>query len=288
MTDEGKALVAYLQKLGTQIGDWREAFLPISVNRRVRALIRMRKCFEIGKRVYARRCVGCHGEKGDGNGPSARFFVPKPRDFTRGIFKFRSTGGEENTLPLDADLYRTVTHGLWGTAMPAWYEISELERAVGHSIHQNLFRSMEERGRSAADFYSAGAAGRTPQSVDRGRSGLTPRRVVSAATGRREKGTARWRRSCAMSGGNPVRPANLTFPAGAPGGVKLGHDARHLFHGGDDRGRRHADGGVWGAALAGAGLGRRPLCAVPASSGARGMVLEKRRVGASAQTAAQG
>jgi hypothetical protein len=29
--------------------------------------------------------------------------------------------------------------------------------------------------------------------------------------------------------GNPVNPANFTLPAGTPGGVKLGHDGRHLF-----------------------------------------------------------
>ena len=30
--------------------------------------------------------------------------------------------------------------------------------------------------------------------------------------------------------GNPVKPAHLALPAGAPGGVKLGHDSPHLFH----------------------------------------------------------
>ena len=29
--------------------------------------------------------------------------------------------------------------------------------------------------------------------------------------------------------GNPERPANYTLPAGSPGGVKLGHDGKHLF-----------------------------------------------------------
>jgi len=29
--------------------------------------------------------------------------------------------------------------------------------------------------------------------------------------------------------GHPVRPANFTLPAGAHGGVKLGHDGEHIF-----------------------------------------------------------
>lgn len=35
-----------------------------------------------GKIVFQERCVGCHGIKGDGNGPAAEFLMPKPFDFT--------------------------------------------------------------------------------------------------------------------------------------------------------------------------------------------------------------
>ena len=67
----------------------------------------------LGKQVYFRRCVGCHGVKGDGNGTSARFLNSKPRDFTTGTFKFRSTIGGANSLPSDEDLFITISHGLW-------------------------------------------------------------------------------------------------------------------------------------------------------------------------------
>ena len=43
---------------------------------------------ELGRSVYERDCIGCHGPKGDGQGPAARFLSPRPRDFTKGIFKF--------------------------------------------------------------------------------------------------------------------------------------------------------------------------------------------------------
>src|SRR5947209_5320945 len=61
--------------------------------------------------------------------PSQPSATRRPRDFTRGIFKFRSTPGKDS-LPSDADLFITVTHGLWGTAMPTWEEISGRERVA--------------------------------------------------------------------------------------------------------------------------------------------------------------
>jgi cytochrome c oxidase cbb3-type subunit 2 len=79
-----------------------------------------------GKIVYARRCAGCHGVDGDGNGPAATFLEPRPRDFTLGVFKFRST--PSGSLPTDGDLYRTITRGVRGTAMPTWHELPEKDR----------------------------------------------------------------------------------------------------------------------------------------------------------------
>src|SRR3984893_10120570 len=51
---------------------------------------------------YRRYCVGCHGELGDGNGENFPWLDPKPRDFTLGVFKWRST--PTGTLPTDEDL----------------------------------------------------------------------------------------------------------------------------------------------------------------------------------------
>ncbi|RMF69353.1 MAG: hypothetical protein D6743_02000 [Calditrichaeota bacterium] len=79
-----------------------------------------------GEKVYRTYCVGCHGVKGDGNGPAARFLITKPRDFTRGIFKFRTT--PSGSLPTDEDLYKTITRGLHRTAMPRFALLSEKER----------------------------------------------------------------------------------------------------------------------------------------------------------------
>jgi cytochrome c oxidase cbb3-type subunit 2 len=71
-----------------------------------------------GRAVYGRYCVSCHGEAGDGRGYAARSLDPQPRDFTRGIFKCRST--PTGTLPADADLLRTLRGGLYHSDMPPW------------------------------------------------------------------------------------------------------------------------------------------------------------------------
>lgn len=79
-----------------------------------------------GRQVYDRYCVGCHGQAGDGNGPAAAMLIVKPRDFTKGIFKFRSTAA--GSLPTDDDLVRTVTRGLARTSMPEWSLLPDRER----------------------------------------------------------------------------------------------------------------------------------------------------------------
>jgi len=43
-----------------------------------------------GKAVYERHCVECHGPAGRGDGASAAFLAPRPRDFTTGKYKIRT------------------------------------------------------------------------------------------------------------------------------------------------------------------------------------------------------
>jgi cbb3-type cytochrome c oxidase subunit III len=80
-----------------------------------------------GKIVYDKWCAGCHGEKGDGNGDGATAMLPRPRDFTRGVYKIRTTASGE--IPTDDDLMHVIAEGMPGTAMPAWKEkLSDQER----------------------------------------------------------------------------------------------------------------------------------------------------------------
>src|SRR5690349_18334975 len=54
-----------------------------------------------GYQLYMRYCYACHGERGDGKGPSSYALRPPPRDFTKGIFKFARMRSNDD-FPSDA------------------------------------------------------------------------------------------------------------------------------------------------------------------------------------------
>jgi len=79
-----------------------------------------------GKQAYINRCSGCHGLNGDGKGAGAKMLNPKPRDFTKGIFKFKSTPIGE--MPTDDDLLTVINTGVNGTSMPSFLLVSDAEK----------------------------------------------------------------------------------------------------------------------------------------------------------------
>jgi mono/diheme cytochrome c family protein len=86
-----------------------------------------------GERVYARYCATCHGPDGRGNGPAAPSLIPRPRDFTLGQFKYKST--PPGQPPTDADLARVVRGGLRASAMPYFGDIlneEEIRQVVAY------------------------------------------------------------------------------------------------------------------------------------------------------------
>src|ERR1700733_7528972 len=70
----------------------------------------------LGARVFAQQCAVCHGPDGKGNGPAAPSMFSRPRDFSSGVFKYKSTAPGEP--PTDEDLLRIVRDGLPASAMP--------------------------------------------------------------------------------------------------------------------------------------------------------------------------
>lgn len=100
-----------------QDAGWEEeeppAFVPRTIDPVLLAMGRQR-----GATVYRSYCSSCHGARGDGLGPAARFLSVAPRNLTTGVYKWRTTASGE--LPTDGDLLRTVRQGAPGTPMPAW------------------------------------------------------------------------------------------------------------------------------------------------------------------------
>jgi mono/diheme cytochrome c family protein len=86
----------------------------------------------LGTKVFAQRCVICHGPDGRGNGPAAAALIPRPRDFTLADFRYRSTAA--GSPPADSDLIFTVSNGLSACAMPGFRDIlsdAEIRAVVG-------------------------------------------------------------------------------------------------------------------------------------------------------------
>lgn len=123
---------------------------------------------EHGGEVYARYCAGCHGSQGNGKGPAADMLIVKPRDFTKGVFKFRSTPTGE--LPTDDDLYRTLTYGAYGTSMPAWRLLSEVERRAVIEFIKTFYPGWKTEGPGKPIYIPAAPdwVG-SPKAVARGR-----------------------------------------------------------------------------------------------------------------------
>ena len=80
---------------------------------------------ESGKTLYLKYCVQCHGEKGDGNGDATQHLYPRPRDFTTGKFKVRTT--PNGALPTHEDLVKIIRVGMPYTSMPAWPGLTDDE-----------------------------------------------------------------------------------------------------------------------------------------------------------------
>jgi len=121
-----------------------------------------------GATVYARYCVGCHGVKGDGKGVAAEMLIVKPRDFTKGIFKFRST--PSGTLPTDDDLYKVLSRGVYRTSMPDWALLTERERLAAIAYIKGFYPRWTEQGAGTPIFIPKPPATLgSPESVARGR-----------------------------------------------------------------------------------------------------------------------
>ncbi len=73
---------------------------------------------ENGKPIYEKLCIGCHGERGKGDGAAANFLRPRPRNFKIARYKFTYT--MYGKLPKDSTIFNAIAVGLPGTSMPGW------------------------------------------------------------------------------------------------------------------------------------------------------------------------
>jgi mono/diheme cytochrome c family protein len=104
--------------------------------------------------IYRVECLHCHGVEGGGDGPSAEFLDPRPRDFRHGVFKY--TALTQPARPRRADLLRTLHDGLNGTSMPSFARLSLAERNGLADLVRLLSIRGEVERRLAATFADEG------------------------------------------------------------------------------------------------------------------------------------
>ena len=75
--------------------------------------------------LYRVQCMHCHGVSGEGDGTTAPYLNPKPRNYTLGVFKF--TALKDKARPRRADIVRILDEGVTGTAMPSFRRLSLAE-----------------------------------------------------------------------------------------------------------------------------------------------------------------
>jgi mono/diheme cytochrome c family protein len=210
---------------------------------------------ELGKATYVKECASCHGDLGNGEGSAAYLLYPRPRDFTRGEYRLVSTW---DRIPTDEDLFRTISRGMPGSAMPSWAHLPEKTRwGLVHYIKGFSTHSMDiqetytptkpfEEGRGLVTLppeppYDEGATSRARELY---------RQNCAACHGETARGDGR--QDQIDSQGRPTRPRDLTagifkgspskehvyrrIVAGLPGSPMpmspfvYGDDAWHLTH----------------------------------------------------------
>ncbi len=180
-----------------------------------------------GHKVYLKYCVGCHGEYGDGAGVAAVRLITKPRDFTQGIYKFRST--DSGSLPLEQDLYRTITRGLSRVSMPAFPLMPENEKLAVIEYIKTFYPRWEEE----KDDRRIVAIPQPPEDLVDDHRQLRGRVVYlqmgcSSCHGFDGRGAGATRTEYTDSWGNPQKP--FDFTRGSLKGGNAPEDIYRTFH----------------------------------------------------------
>ncbi|TKB68993.1 MAG: c-type cytochrome [Nitrospira sp.] len=164
-----------------------------------------------GKQIYEQSCLFCHGVNGKGDGPAAFFnaayMAPRPTDFTVGSFKFRSTPSGE--LPMDQDLFRTVTRGVPGY-MPSFRSLTEQERWSVISYIKTFYPGFQKEKPESIPL-TVSPVPSTPESIERGRMAYFDSGCQGChgddADG---EGTLARAKELMDQSGLPIRPGDLT------------------------------------------------------------------------------
>ncbi len=172
-----------------------------------------------GKIVYEKRCVWCHGWTGAGDGPAANTLRPRPRDFTKGKYKIRTT--PSGKLPTDRNLFEAILKGLPGTGMPAWeglisdQEISDVAQHL--KTFTKKFARWKKKGKPLPEITVGPEITSSPESIEKGKE-LFTKLECWKCHGKSGKASGPSMPGLKDDWGYPIRPANFTKPWNLRGG----------------------------------------------------------------------
>ena len=165
----------------------------------------------LGARVFARHCAVCHGPNGRGNGPAAPSMFPRPRDFSSGRFKYKSTASGEP--PTEEDLLRTIRDGLPASAMPYFAGLLSTEEL--NAVVEQVKSYSSAFSRPGRPIEIPAAIPSSPESVARGRA-LFANQGCGACHGDDGRGGQRYE----DGSGHAVFARDLTAPWAFRGGSR--------------------------------------------------------------------
>lgn len=162
---------------------------------------------DLGLKLYGRHCSQCHGERGDGQGPAATHLLPRPRDFTSGKFKIRTT--PNGALPTDDDLRNIIRRGMPYTSMPAWPQLSDQELTALVSHVKTFYPGFAEKEQAPQAEPFPPAPAFSQASADKGKQAYATL-GCARCHGDAGRGDGSSAPTLKDDAGHPLRPANLT------------------------------------------------------------------------------
>jgi mono/diheme cytochrome c family protein len=160
-----------------------------------------------GATVYAKYCSQCHGDTGAGDGYAAQHLKPRPRNFTTGKFKIRTTGS--GVLPTTDDLKAVIRRGMPYTSMPPWANFTDDElKALAYYV-KSFSPDFAKADFNAAPLEFPKAPGYTKESAVAGRKVYEDTGCITCH-GELGRGDGASARTLVDDWGFPIKPADFT------------------------------------------------------------------------------
>jgi mono/diheme cytochrome c family protein len=131
------------------------------------AVYAMRGSAQDGQIIYLAHCQQCHGLSGKGDGSASAYLMRKPRNFTEGIYKIK-TSPPGWIIPRDEDIFGVITNGMSSSGMPPYANIlTDADRWSLVAYLKSLSDAFGLDGNPPSLDYS-GRVAYSPASVERG------------------------------------------------------------------------------------------------------------------------